>query len=413
MEKMDVDEATELQGAIDWAHSIQKRQAETLMAAVARNAGTEDMDPDYRKGLLQLALDAGVDQDITERMFNHPKLEKVSEFDEPDVRRASNDLVEMLTKTMSSAGMSTGGRKLLVSSLASGQVNALCATNTWDEKYYHVFIDSDLTVFCNSVGKLVAECLVRDNMATGEVDLDPAKIAGNVQSDDIQKRAADLFCSTVLKGTPRASEPWLPTVESFELALLLTNALNMFPIAHELGHLHLGHLESDETRQVSVEGIEELDAAVYSQKDEFAADSVGATVTNQTMIRLEASNAFTFLAPYIFLKSVEVLDACYEVYDEHAGAMSFTHPSAQERAQRIRTVLIMHAQYHNSGKILPLALRAIDLICHGLGLAALTNLQSLKSKGKTPRERIRLSVSECGRPRILGFFPNRDPDTTR
>ena len=365
------------------------------------------MDPAYRDAMHRLVIEAGVDPDIANQMLDRPKLEKIGEFDEPDVRRVSDELVQMLVETMEGAQMATGGRRLIVSSLASGQVNALCATNTWDENHYHIFVDSDLGVFCNSIGKLVSDCFVRDNVKGGKIGFGRKKLLRNVVSAEIQKRVADLFCSAVLKGTPRASEPWLPTSEALGLVLFLSNALNLFPLAHELGHLHLGHLESEETRQVAVEGVEELNAAVYGRDDEFAADSVGAIVTNQTMIRLGASNAIVHLAPYIFLRSVDILDACYAVFDEKAGAMSFTHPSARVRARRIRPQLLRHARYHNSGESLPEAFGAVDLVLDSFASCATANLKRLKSMGRTPRERVRLTMSEHDRPRILGLLPDK------
>lgn len=401
------DETVDEQGARDWAHSIQKRQAEILAAKVARSAGSGEMDFAYREAMHRLVLEAGVDPIIASKMLDRPKLEKIGEFDEPDVRRVSGELVQMLVETMDGAGMATGGRKLIVSSLASGQVNALCATNTWDEKHYHIFVDSDLGVFCNSIGKLVSECFIRDNVKAGKIGFGRKKLLRNVRSAEIQKRTADLFCSCVLKGTARASEPWLPTSGALGLSLLLTNALNLFPLAHELGHLHLGHLEAEETRQIAVEGIDELDAAVYARDDEFAADSVGAIVTNQTMIHFGATNAVVHLAPYIFLRSVDVLDACYAIFDKKAGAMSFTHPSARDRARRIRPQLLQHARYHNSGDSLPDAFDAVDLVINGFADCATANLKRLKSMGRTPRERVRLTVSEHDRPRILGLLPDK------
>lgn len=395
----------ERQGAIDWAHSVQKRQAETLMAKIARSAGQAEMDPAYRQSLIDVARAAGVEDDLAERFAARDRLEKISEFDEPDVRRVSDEMVAMLTATMDAAGMGHGNRELIVSSLASGQVNALCATNSWAEGFYFIFVDADLTVFCNSVAKLVAECLVRDNMATGDVGLDLECILANVTSDDLQLRAADLFGSAVLRGTPRGSTPWPPSPEAFHLTVLLSNAITMFPIAHELGHLHLGHLESDETQYAPVDGLTGVDAAIYSHEDEFAADAVGATIMNQTMIRLEISNAYTFLAPFIFLRAVAILDECFAVFDGKAGAMSFTHPSAADRADRVADILFQHAAYHNSGKILPQALRAIDTICQGMRATALHNLKRLKAEGAVPRERVRLTVTEMNAPGIIGLFP--------
>ena len=68
-------------------------------------------------------------------MFAQPAIEKLTEFDEPEVRYSSATLVDMLTKTMVDATMDVGERALLVWSLATGQVNALCAANSWDPTY--------------------------------------------------------------------------------------------------------------------------------------------------------------------------------------------------------------------------------------------------------------------------------------
>ena len=399
----------EHQGAIDWAHSIQARQAESLMGKIAREWTGMDADPAHTDRLIRAALEGGLPQHLVDKMFNRGDLEKISEFDEPDVRRSTSALVDILTKTMTDAEMKTGGRKLMVSSLASGQVNALCATNSWDEKHYHIFVDADLTVFCHSIAKLFAECLVRNNPFPGEASLDPVLVADNIRDPELQKRAADLFCSAVMRGTPRASEPWPPGPAAMMLVGLLSPALNMFPIAHELGHLHLGHLEAEQTRQIGVEGLEDLVASVYSHEDEFQADVVGSIVSMQTTIRLRIPHIYTALAPYIFLKSVETLDACFEVFGGQAGAMSFTHPSATERARKIRDAIAMQLRYHNTGKSFPAAVRVVDIISDGMRVAAVMNLRRLRSQGRVPRERIRLRVAENGTDvRILGLFPRLD-----
>lgn len=399
------DEDPDLQGAIDWAHSIQLRQAEKLMGWLARSSGDTEMDPAYRAKLLQVIEEAGFGE-VASRFPIGAKLRKVTELDEPEVRIASQNSVDSLVKTMEAAGMATGGRRLLIWSLASGQVNALCAANSWDEKHYHIFVDADLMVFCNSIAKLYAECLTHRNMKGGEIDLHGPGIIRNARSETIQLRAADLFGSAVLKGSTRASEPWPPSPEALPLVIILGNMLMMFPVAHELGHLHLGHLEAEETHAVAVAGFENLAAQVYSNEAEFQADTVGAIISSQTAIRLEISSILTVLAPYIFLKSVETLDACHAVFEGNPGDMSFTHPSPTERARRMREVIAMHMQFHNSGALLPIALRRVDQVSHWLMFSAITNLKRLKAKGTKPRERIRLRMSELdAKPTILGLVP--------
>lgn len=396
----------EHQGAIDWAHSVQARQAERLMGSLARDWNGKRADPAHTDRLIRAACEGGMPDELVEQMFNQPRGEKLSEFDEPDVRRSNSVLVDTLTRTMTEAGMATGGRRLMVSSLASGQVNALCAANSWDEKHYHIFVDADLMVFCHSVAKLVAECLVRGNPASGEASLDPELVSRNARSAELQHRAADLFGATVLYGTPRASEPWAPSAAAMPLVGLLSPALTSFPLAHELGHLHLGHLDAEQTQTAEVEGFEDLVASIYAHEDEFQADAVGSVVTFQTTLRLEVPNIYTALAPYIFLKAVEILDACFEIFEGQKGVMSFTHPSATDRSRAIRRVIALHLAYHQSGAMLPAALNAVDRIMHWLLFAAVTSLQQLKDQGRTPRERVRLRAAEEGAGvRILGLVP--------
>ena len=379
------------QGTLDWVHSMQTRNAEYLMGKLARESHDGAMNPDYRDRLVKAAVDGGMDPDQAASMFERPRIEKVGEFDEPEVRYSTSNLVDALTKTMREAAMPTGRRELLVWSLATGQVNALCAANSWDATYYHIFVDPDLLVFANGIGKLCAECFARDSAVMGD-KLDLTQLETNARSEEIQHRAVDLFASAVLKGTSRGSEPWPPSPEAYNFAQQLTMALNLFPLAHELGHLSLNHVDSSEAQELAIEG--HGDFLVYSQNQEFQADITGAIVTIETLRRFEMPGLMNALAPYIFLKSIELLDACFEVFKTNAGEMSSTHPSATDRARKMREVI---EYWIGRGKPVPRyanALRAIDRMFHSFLYGCIMNLQRLKSEGRVPRERVRLTVAE-------------------
>lgn len=373
----EADEITpeEHQGAIDWAHSVQKRNADLVMGELARRKGGTDDGAAYLEELRKVAIAPGLDNDIVEILFRRELAVKVSEFDEPEVRKASADLVDLLTKTMTEASMSTGGRKLLVSSLASGQINALCAATSWDSKHYFIFVDSDLSTFCNVMGKIYAECLARGNTENGQVMSDERKIERTAVDPEIQKRVIELFVAIVLEGTPRASKPWHSSAEAYPIALQLSAAISMFPIAHELGHLNLNHLESENTRQVKIDGHDNLEATLYPEEDEFRADIVGSVILTQTMLRLESGFIYSILAPYIFLKSVEILDSCFEVFDEKSGMMSFTHPSAAARAEKIGAAIALQLDLMGKGQQFAEAMRIIDVISYWLLGGAVHNLK--------------------------------------
>ena len=378
------------QGNIDWAHSVQARHAEHVMGKLARQSDGEPMDSAYRDRLFRAAVEGGSDPATTAAMLDRPAIPKLTEFDEPDVRRSSTALVDMLVETMSKAGMDAGERALLVWSLATGQVNALCAANSWDDAYYHIFVDPDLLVFCNGVGKLVAECLARGDAVKGDV-LDLMKVDANALSADIQMRAADLFCTGVLQGTPRASQPWPPSAEAYNYAEQLSLGLNLFPLAHELGHLHLRHVEAPGTRQVAVEQLG--DFLLYGHDDEYQADIIGAIVTIQTLARQKMPGMFNCLAPYIFLKAVETLEACFEVFGM-GGDMSATHPSPTARTRKMRAVIAMYLEQLNATQLYESALKAVDRIFSRFLFTSVMNLEQRKAAGETPRARLRLTVAE-------------------
>lgn len=404
-----------LQAAIDWAHSIQMRQAEKVMGSIAMERSEYDVpNPAYLEQLRKLARDAGFDDDGDEKLaeFQRQSRTKITALDEPVVRRDATKLIDELLETMASVTMPTPGRKILVSTLASGQVNALCAVNTWDAQYYHVFVDADLQTFCMSIAKIFAECLTDDDEKDRQLKFD-ASAEIRAQSIDIQRRAFDLFASTILTGSSRASQPWLPRKEALPLLLALGKMLFMFPLSHELAHLNLGHLDADETQIATVSGFHDFEAQIYSHAAEFQADAMGAILATETARRLGISNAATIVAPYIFLKSVELLDALFEMFSENKSGLTATHPSATDRARKMRDVIAMHMDYHRSGSILPQAIRTVDRICHHLLVGLFLQFNRLKGQGVTPRARVLMRESERGeRPIILGLVPLRDEDST-
>ncbi len=102
------------QGTLDWAHSEQARHAEHVMGKLARQRDGAPMDTAFRDRMRKAAVAGGLDPSVIAGMIDRPALEKLTTFDEPDVRSSSATLVDMLTKTMRDATMDVGDRALLV-----------------------------------------------------------------------------------------------------------------------------------------------------------------------------------------------------------------------------------------------------------------------------------------------------------
>jgi hypothetical protein len=206
-----------LQGARDWAESVQVRFAERYAGLLARgtNAAPMHIRADHLGEMRRAVETAGGDMmDAFDEMLARPASPKLSECDEPRTRELIQQIVDQVSETMALAKLQPGDRKLLVSSVPSGLVNAFCCANTWDDEYHHVFVDSDLLIFCASLAKIVATCFTRDVVKEGAIGFDDRRIVANSKRPDVARRIEDMFAAMVFLGTVPASEPWIPDAGS-------------------------------------------------------------------------------------------------------------------------------------------------------------------------------------------------------
>jgi hypothetical protein len=142
---------------LDWAASIQKRFAEKLSMLVAQDAvgSVDEEDPHYQR-VSAAASKLGIHNFAQILEEQSSRLQKVTEFDEPHVRVALEPRLQQVRALAKDVGYSLD--EVIVSSLPSGSVSALCASNSWDTRKY-IFVDSELMVFCNSISKVISSCL--------------------------------------------------------------------------------------------------------------------------------------------------------------------------------------------------------------------------------------------------------------
>ena len=397
-----------LQGARDWAESVQARFAERYSGLLAHetNAAPGHIREDHLGKMRSAVESAGGDtMGALDEMLARPASPKIGEYDEPRTRELIQLIVDQVSETMTLADLQPGRRKLLVSSMPSGLVNAFCCSNTWDDEYHHVFVDSDLLIFCASLAKIVATCFTRSVVKDGAIDFKDRRIVLNAKSPDVARRIEDMFAAMVFLGTVRASEPWIPDAGALTLYISVNMAMERFVIAHELSHLMLGHLETaSESVSVKDEAFPDTEATIFSHEAEFEADAAGAILATETSVRLGYSNALTSVAPYIFLKGIQVLDACQSLHARATGGIDSTHPSADERLNSIRTVMARHMARKDPDGNLPIILQRIDQVFHWINQQAVAGVVKRTATGMTPRKREGLRLFERDSfPGILGL----------
>jgi hypothetical protein len=164
---------------------------------------------EHKERIASIFGEYGVDRKIAQEYFQALPLEKVSEFDEPHVRKLVEGLASDVQSAMSALGLTLGQRSVMLSTSPTGSVSAFCGATTWDKKYHHVFVDCNLLIFCHSISKIVTSCFMRALDSNERVDLKSDKIAESAKSPDLRFRAVDLYVSSVMLSAGE-SRMWLP-----------------------------------------------------------------------------------------------------------------------------------------------------------------------------------------------------------
>lgn len=384
--------------ARDWSHSVQARFAEKISGELARVAKSESvLTGSHRDQFASTALEAGFSEEQVETMLTHHASAKVGEFDDPHSRDSIERLLAELFSTIKILKLPDVSQSVVVSSLPSGAVNALCCKNSWDP-FIHIFVDADLQVFCSSISKIVLMCLY--SVGVGSL-LEDKEIDRQVRSPEVQLRIQDLFYSSIFHGSVRASQPFLPPAALLFNHLRLCSSLETFVIAHELAHVLCGHLEDENAAStVVVNDPKDADVLLFSQDAEFEADGTAALLAGATAKSRSGTQLIDFAGPYIFMRAVYILESCKEITGKQDGGLDSTHPPAKIRAGVLREVILRKLPV---GPEMPEILQKIDRVFSALEETAVACISRSKNNGHSPRARIMLRIYEQGeRPAILG-----------
>lgn len=395
-------------GALDWAYSVQVRYADIQAADLVKvtNFGTDA--PDRRSLLHKAKVQATMAAlGVKSSDWNSWRTEAapLNDLDDVFVRRVIENHFRRLQEALEPQQRAKLG-EIILSSLPSGSVSAFCAINTWDH-FRYVFIDAEVIHLCTLAAKAISVCLAPLVGLTGlHPTTENRRCIQMAQSADLQRRFLDLFGSMVVLRTARAAEPWLPDVKFVPGSILLTNAMELFVIAHEVAHVVAGHFDRAahfDAEIVSPEGGEGL---AFAHADEFEADALGLLLTKSAMLGAGVEGLYPQLAPYIFLKCIQVLYASEAVFQHTDPASPSSHPDPGTRALRLRELSL-------SVSAAPSQLEAVytrvDQVFFHLSRSTTAGLERARKAGVKPRPKRSFRSPDSSRPTILGMVSAAEP----
>jgi hypothetical protein len=384
----------ELRAARDWSQSVQARLAEKLAAEIALDSQSSDqLEGEHREKVEAVALASGMTQQQVIEMLSHSASEKVGELDEPKVRDQVQKHADDLFDVMRKMGMEDLSDRIMFGSLPSGQINALCCRNSWDP-LYHILVDSDVLILCSSISKIVTACLIAEDGALASRE----ELVINASNPEIWHRVADLFQAAVFMGTVKASKPFLPPSRALKAHAFLMASMARFVVAHEISHVSCKHDQNDEASiSVATPDLPNVNALLFSREAEFEADAAGALIS-VVVDKAHGVGILNYAAPYIFMRSLHILQVAREMVGQEDTSLTSTHPKAELRAKFLRKTLIDKLPI---GPDIAPVLDKVDVLFSLIDKMVMAEIARGLASGRKPRKITAFRIFE-ERPKILG-----------
>jgi hypothetical protein len=282
---------------------------------------------DFRDALVTLVGEPGYEAAVEARVaamsqyFLASDGDVWSKYERPDHRKRLSDLVVKVEAAAAARGYAIA-RRPVIGTLLTGNINAEARPGPPGEGHLVVF-DNGLFIFAASLTGIAVQA-IDAKFGDGHTSLTfrgPEGIAEHVaRRPGILVQFTDLaFSQAVLGSCLFADAIHLPP-EYHELGQTLTDAVLTFALAHEYGHVILGHTDLPRLRQTREQ----------SHELELAADRVGFELASAA----PDVGHWAWLGANLLLNGVDVLTRAASMFSTGHDdvTLSETHPSPRDRA---------------------------------------------------------------------------------
>jgi len=312
---------------------------------------------DLTRSLVDLVADpthqAGVEA-RTRALENHFLAEDGdlwSRYERPDRRKRLAWLVPIVEKAIADCGYAIA-RRPTVGTLATRDINAQAIPGPSGEGHIVAF-ETGLFTFTSTVAGIAAQVLNAQLADDGEsLDVLPypaigAHIAGHPA---LLLEFIDLLFSQAVIGTCDYVAAYTVPEENANWAGRVKDAMDVFVLAHEYGHVALGHVDLPGVRAGGDPG--------QSRAFEFAADRFSLEATTA------ACGVWTIVGATLLLTALDLIECATATLAAGVDAVeeSPTHPTAEQRKAALRA--IVQDKYAALGEF---ALPICDTLCDIFG----------------------------------------------
>jgi hypothetical protein len=229
--------------------------------------------------------------------------------------------------------------------LPLGSLNAMVLTVPGSEERLVIFNDG-IFFFIHLFVKVMVLCF--ETVAPLEQELAKQKNANSKQeliasslTKQAQARFHELLFAYVIRGNPAKAQPWLLPAKFGGFQELLLTACEMFILAHEYGHIVLGHTDAAGTPEANSWTDLTIQMVNRSIDREIQADAWAAPLI---LVGLSAGGnvPYAFAGIEIFFQAAEMIERAVSILNNgiEGGADELTHPRAGDRRDVLRYKMI-------------------------------------------------------------------------
>ncbi|MCD9504876.1 hypothetical protein GLP37_22215 [Photobacterium phosphoreum] len=297
------------------------------------------------------------DEELTAQVLGS-KITTATKYDTPEVYEVISTLYSDLLSECYESGLELHETPILgttPSNYVSASIDELNVSNVTVK---FILFDSQLYYF-NKLLSLVLSNLIEvlgDNIWS--VEYSECKILRDVPNDlidCISKLIKDVLYNERYDNYSKD----ISILKNNSISQTLNKGMNYFPLAHELGHIHI-YGEQDKYDQVIDEPIT---LEEHTKLDETSADLIGCILTIGVMAQHGASIAVG--SSYVYLAVQNLKKKCnyymiQETIDGFYENHSSTHPPEYERMEYIKTAMLTELNIDESG------INSIERFCHNI-----------------------------------------------
>ncbi|WP_436982890.1 hypothetical protein [Streptomyces sp. enrichment culture] len=272
----------------------------------------------------------------------------VSKYEDARTIQGLHRLADTMERAARIAGFPVPERPLL-GTLPTGRVNVVTLVVPGTGEHLVLF-ESEFSGFAYLASKAVAELLPYRRTPDGgaAIELEPAKVRERlVRHPESARRFGELVTAYLETGVPYNAPQYLQEPVRNTWAGVLCEAVQLFALGHEYGHILRGHL--GQQRPAAWLGGPELaepEEVAWSNQEEVEADGEGLSLSIAAMQSMGYDLPVGFLGADFFFTMTHVLERAINVLrhgrENVSTGANATHPPSVLRRMVLRHVLSRH-----------------------------------------------------------------------